>query len=610
MEIKLKIKHSKQIMSTLKHIKIFIRELLDINIGQQVKKELHYMIDEVSKDYVIVRMFIIVSSSKKYNIQHILQPDHPTDHPTYYPISTVQYTDFKEFLNKLHSFEVQNKLALEGLRITGFELRVKPDRLQLCDAHIYIIPKKGVRRDNNCTNIYVDCINSSSTQSNDWTYNKAMKTFDTLKAETFPRYGSKLRVTVNTKGVWYFKRNLKEKGNIRGVRNVKNFSTFSNCIGNLNYTTARIWAKLCNAVYNMYYDEDPTANIKNILELSRLIPSELTFSINTRGDAQRTRIKIPFINVDPNKIAGNFLKITATKKHITKRFRGTITLLIKMLLVLPENNVIKYLTYLIDLHKIMRLKDVPIFNERIIIFYEDLSQEVEYYREDVEKSEMKESMGRIELYIITLITGDKCEYPIIKNNHYQHNLRDTLGMLYRLKRQLIYPNLSINKIKSYHDKLTRDTRLLDIGDVIPDTAFYKHVIAALSKSKDYTAVLINSGKLLAEESAVQRHCIHNYAGAITNGSCIIFSTYFKEERWTLEIKERFHRFVEPGITDTNTVKEYYINQFKGFLNKDAPDELYELVKKSLKIASICTNEVPTFKLNSKYQKIKRSSVVA
>lgn len=603
MEMKLKIKHSKQVISTLKHIEIFIQKLLDINIGQQVRKELHYIINEVSQDYVIIRMFIIVSSSKKYNIQHILQPDHPTDHPTYYPISTVQYTDFKKFLNKLHSFEVQNKLALKGLRITGLELRVKPDRLQLCDAHIYIIPKKGVKRTNNLTNVYVDRIGPNGTLNNDWAYSKTMKTFDTLRTETFPRYGSKLRVTVNTRGIWYFKRNLRGRGKIRGVRNVKNFSTFSNCIGNLNYPAARIWAKLCNVVYNMYHGEDPTTNIENILELSRLIPSELTSDINTRGDIQRTTIKIPFINTDANKIAGSFLKIAVSKKHVTKRFENTIILLIKMLLVLPEDNVIKYLIYLIDLHKIMRLKDIPIFNERIIIFYENLSQEIKYYKEDVEESEVKKSMDRIELYIITVITGDRCGYSIIENNHYQHNLRDTLEMLYRLKYQLIYPNLSINKIKSYHDKLTRDTRLLDIGDVIPDIAFYEHVIKVLSESKDYTTVLINSGKLLAEESAIQRHCVHNYASAITNGSCIIFSTYFREKRWTLEIKERFHRFVKPGVIDTNTVKEYYISQFKGFLNEDAPDELYELVRESLKAASVCTNEVPTFKLDSDYQEL-------
>lgn len=595
MEIKLKNKHNKQVMSTIGYVNTFIQELLGGSIEQGAVKELHYIVHEVSKSYVIVKIFVIIRH------REVIAANYTGNLLSSPSARITQYNDFKDFLRVLHFFSLQQKLAAISLRSTGLEIRIKSGRLQICDAHVYAIPKKGIKRDNNRLNIYVQ---PEAVTVQDWTYHGTMKTISVLKDETFPKYSSKLRITVNIKGVWYFQRRIRERGKIIGVKNVKNYCTFSDSIGNVDRMGLQIWAKLCNAAYNLYNDQDPTPNIENILKLSNIIPVKSIFDVNTREELIGIKVKIPFINVNTNKIIDSFLKTTSSKVYVTTRFKNTIALLIKILLIWPEKSIVRHLTYLIDLHKMLRLKDIPLFNERVITLYTKLSQEIKYYKGDLIQPDIYKSILRIEFHMMLVITGEAFENPSMNKQNYEHILKDTLRMAHRLNYQLIYPNLTPTAINSYHDRLTKDTRLLDIGDVIPNTKFYKHVIATLSESKDYTIVLINSGKLLAEESAVQRHCVHNYAGDITNGRCIIFSTYFKGKRWTLEVKERQHHFVDPDKRGGISKKEYYISQFKGFLNESAPDELYELIGKSLEIASIRTNQVQPFKLSSDYKELK------
>lgn len=564
MEMSLKNKSGKQIRPLLKYVEAFIKELL--NAGDK-HGELYYMVDTISKNYIIIRAFILM------NFEHntAINPE--------YNIRTTRYNSFKGFLYKIHDLCIQKKLSTSRYRLTGLELRLKPDRLQICDALIYSIPKKGIKRINNGINLYVDSKKGESENTPEWIYGKPTKSAEVLKAETFPQYNTRLMVTVNKRGVWYFKRNAVKKGRIIGVRNIKNFYTFSTLI-HIEFTQLLIWAKLCDATYNLYNNKRPTPNIDNILKFLKSLSEISTDNIDFETAPKKILMRIPFIDTNEDKIIARLLKISFSNRHVTKRLKQIIAILVKMLLVTPEKTVIKYMLYLINLHNMLRLKDIPLFNERLITLHTELLKERKYYKKGAKESDIKKSMYRITTYIMNVVVGAHRIESFMKND-YRPLVDDTLKMALRLKYQLIYPNLATDKLKSYHNKLTKDTRLLDIGDVIPNIVLYKDVITVLNKSKDYTTTLINSGELLAEESAVQRHCVHNYASNITQGSCIIFSVHFREKRWTLEVKKRFHDFIGKNRTE----EAYYIGQFKGFSNETAPDELYSLVNKSLKTIS-------------------------
>lgn len=78
---------------------------------------------------------------------------------------------------------------------------------------------------------------------------------------------------------------------------------------------------------------------------------------------------------------------------------------------------------------------------------------------------------------------------------------------------------------------------------------------------------IKTKKRLILESQIQRHCVATYTYLINEDKCSIYSTIYKDKRYTIEIRKSRNK--------------YYIAHIKGMFNSDAPTELIELINSKL-----------------------------
>lgn len=147
----------------------------------------------------------------------------------------------------------------------------------------------------------------------------------------------------------------------------------------------------------------------------------------------------------------------------------------------------------------------------------------------------------------------------------ENNLwRDTLKMAKVLGRT-INCKWSISRLKAEHDAWSTEitnilakakNKLLNIGDIF--LKFHKHSGYHLFKE---------SGDLVLE-GATQNHCVATYIDRVNRG----YSGIYRVGDYTLEL-----------VYKTNDDKGVlYINQFRGFKNKNAPEELYVEVNSKLK----------------------------
>ena len=121
---------------------------------------------------------------------------------------------------------------------------------------------------------------------------------------------------------------------------------------------------------------------------------------------------------------------------------------------------------------------------------------------------------------------------------------------------------SYNAIKREHDDIVlrannKNTPALKI----PKNSKFKNV--NLPENFEH----IKTKKRLILESQIQRHCVATYAYLINEDKCSIYSTIYKDKRYTIEIRKSRNK--------------YYIAQIKGMFNSDAPTELIELINSKL-----------------------------
>lgn len=122
---------------------------------------------------------------------------------------------------------------------------------------------------------------------------------------------------------------------------------------------------------------------------------------------------------------------------------------------------------------------------------------------------------------------------------------------------------SIKRIFEEHDKLTKEMYEKETPTIkINKNSKFKN----LKLSDEFEK--IKTKKRLIQETREQKHCVWSYAKDINKDKCMIYSTIFEGNRYTLEI--RINR------------KKYKLAQIKGFGNSSAPQELIDSIEKQLK----------------------------
>lgn len=122
---------------------------------------------------------------------------------------------------------------------------------------------------------------------------------------------------------------------------------------------------------------------------------------------------------------------------------------------------------------------------------------------------------------------------------------------------------SVKRILEEHDRLTKEMYEKETPTIkIKKNSKFKNL------KMSYEFEKIKTKKRLIQETREQKHCVWSYAEDINKDKCMIYSTIFEGNRYTLEI--RINR------------KKYKLAQIKGFRNSLAPQELIDSIEKQLK----------------------------
>ncbi|MCJ8341640.1 MAG: PcfJ domain-containing protein [Cetobacterium sp.] len=122
---------------------------------------------------------------------------------------------------------------------------------------------------------------------------------------------------------------------------------------------------------------------------------------------------------------------------------------------------------------------------------------------------------------------------------------------------------SVKRILEEHDRLTKEMYEKETPTIkIKKNSKFKNLKLSYEFEK------IKTKKRLIQETREQKHCVWSYAEDINKDKCMIYSTIFEGNRYTLEI--RINR------------KKYKLAQIKGFRNSLVPQELIDSIEKQLK----------------------------
>jgi hypothetical protein len=162
------------------------------------------------------------------------------------------------------------------------------------------------------------------------------------------------------------------------------------------------------------------------------------------------------------------------------------------------------------------------------------------------------------------------------DEEYEYLLRDSIDMARKLG-EVVNLSWSKKRLKQEHDDWAEElTQILFIDDnkALNIRGVYK-LFAAFSKY-----YLIKTTRGLAMEGQKQKHCVGGYGNSIDNGTCAIFHV----NGYTLDLRIRLRTIEEEEenegrlVTNYNRLHELYINQFRGFSNKNAPEKLRKEVQ--------------------------------
>lgn len=147
-------------------------------------------------------------------------------------------------------------------------------------------------------------------------------------------------------------------------------------------------------------------------------------------------------------------------------------------------------------------------------------------------------------------------------------LRDMTRMACQTDKYLNLGIKSVNGIIRKHDELVpRYVAITGKGELkFPKNNKFKN----LKLPKKYE--LIKSSKRLKEEGIIQKHCVFSYLDRINQGTCVIYSTLYKDKRYTLEIRAK----------KQGKKYKYYLAQIQGYRNTTPiPNKLIEEINELL-----------------------------
>lgn len=122
---------------------------------------------------------------------------------------------------------------------------------------------------------------------------------------------------------------------------------------------------------------------------------------------------------------------------------------------------------------------------------------------------------------------------------------------------------SIKRIKNEHDSITIKLRNKDTPKVvIPKNSRFNMLKLPGNFER------IRNRKRLITESVIQNNCVWSYAKNINKDRSAIYSTEYKDKRYTIEIKRK-------------SKTKYYLAQISGYGNSEAPNELIEKINQYL-----------------------------
>jgi hypothetical protein len=93
----------------------------------------------------------------------------------------------------------------------------------------------------------------------------------------------------------------------------------------------------------------------------------------------------------------------------------------------------------------------------------------------------------------------------------------------------------------------------------------------------YGYELLTDTKCLAMEGKRQKHCVASYDSKVNHGDCAISTILYDDKRWTLELGKQGNSV----WVDGEYVCKLKILQFRGFINEQAPMELFQIVQKRI-----------------------------
>ena len=147
----------------------------------------------------------------------------------------------------------------------------------------------------------------------------------------------------------------------------------------------------------------------------------------------------------------------------------------------------------------------------------------------------------------------------------RHVLYDYIFMVRQLKSKFNLDITTIKKLYKEHDRIAEFQRIKDYKKmdlkIKPSNPFLQLELPEEFKMLETKEEFFNEGK-------ENNNCVFTYIPSVNEENCIIYTTLYKDKKYTIEFGKKRTQFV--------------LRQIKGYGNSDAPKELIEYIEKCIK----------------------------
>ncbi|MHD0319050.1 PcfJ domain-containing protein [Fusobacterium sp. THCT1E2] len=147
----------------------------------------------------------------------------------------------------------------------------------------------------------------------------------------------------------------------------------------------------------------------------------------------------------------------------------------------------------------------------------------------------------------------------------RHVLYDYIFMVRQLKRKFNLDITTIKKLYKEHDRIAEFQRIKDYKKmelkIKPNNPFLQLELPEEFKMLETKEEFFNEGK-------ENNNCVFTYIPSVNEENCIIYTTLYKDKKYTIEFGKKRTQFV--------------LRQIKGYGNSEAPEELIEYIVKCIK----------------------------